>query len=120
MGRSVSTPSAATLVTYSAQDEDFDGQDVIDDYTDHLRYLFPSITACSKWIGREDHMVGENGHATFGISEYCGLVAYWAVPKTNIGANWLRRIEPKFVKAFGQYVKLGSMSNGEGVYEVIS
>jgi hypothetical protein len=129
MGRSVSTPSNAQVVTYKSIDFE-DGDDfefLVDDFRDHLRYLFPSVVSADSWIGREDHVVAENGLAQFGISEYCGLVAYWIVPKEDpydgrldgIAKRWIDSIEPKFTRAFGEYRKTGSMSNGEGVYQRI-
>ena len=133
MGRSVSTPSNAQVVTYRALDIDEadDAQWIFDDtldcYLDILQRDFPSVTKADRWIGREDHVVAENGLAQFGISEYCGLVAYWIVPKEDpydgrldgIAKRWIDSIEPKFTRAFGEYRKIGSMSNGEGVYQRI-
>jgi hypothetical protein len=121
MGRSVFTLPEATLVAHCAIDEyDTEGFDmIIDDYRDQLRDMFPSVTAISKWVGREDHVVAENRHATFGISKYCGLVAYWAVPKTNLAAAWLMQIGERFTARFGQLEILGTASSGETFYRRI-
>jgi len=162
MGRCVSTPSNAQIVTYgtlgddretccncdgsgtvSEPTEDFgeddvecpdcDGagyieaffafeDDVIEPFREHLRELFPSASPCSEWLGREDHAVAENCHAYFGISEYCGMVAYWAVPKenengyANLANRWLDGITSKFEAAFGTMQRVGRFSNGGAIY----
>lgn len=157
MGRSVSYPSDALVVTFASsfwsceeaedhtdclycdgsgicQPEDFD--DLIYDFRQHLKELFPSVVEADRWIDREDHVLAENGLASFGMSEYCGLVAYWIVPKeyngpkgefyyssdrdiSAISTRWVRQNTDKFVAAFGELSKVGSMSNGEGVYRRI-
>jgi hypothetical protein len=152
MGRSVSYPSEATVVTFSNPEYDceacegdepmpdcaachgygtrsMDSDDfdmLIDDFRDHLRFLFPSVQSADDWIGREDHVLAENQLARFGMSEYCGLVAYWIVPRedsygeeNNFARAWIKQIADKFVAAFGELSKVGSMSNGEGVYRRI-
>lgn len=139
MGRSVSYPSAAQVVTFKffsddRAEDDFDM--LIDDFRDQLRVMFPSVVEADDWIDREDHVLAENKLARFGMSEYCGLVAYWIVPKEYSGPKgelyyssdrfiepmskrWVRSIADKFVAAFGELSKVGSMSNGEGVYRRI-
>lgn len=107
--------------------DDFDM--LIDDFRDHLRYLFPSVVSADDWIDREDHVLAENKLARFGMSEYCGLVSYWIVPNTerfgysdpaaNLCDRWIKSIADKFVTAFGELYKVGSLSNGEGVYRRI-
>lgn len=135
MGRSVSYPSNSTVVTFRHLDleEQDDAQwifdDLIDDFRSHLKTLFPSVQDADDWIDREDHVLAENRLARFGMSEYCGLVAYWIVPKdpnpysgdTNIALadRWIATIADKFVAAFGELSKVGNMSNGEGVYRRI-
>lgn len=169
MGRSVSYPSDATVVTFKhfdiggtdecgqcegtgttdamgeeeecpvcdgtgqeERDADFDWECIVDDFRDHLKTLFPSVSPADDWIGREDHVLAENRLARFGMSEYCGLVAYWIVPSNEeqtyhgydrphgrFADAWVRKIADKFVKAFGELSKVGSMSNGEGVYRRI-
>lgn len=136
MGRSVSTPSGARVVAYAyiAEDElDSDGFDmIVDGYQSELRAMFPSVEPADAWLDNEDHVVAENRLARFGMSEYCGLVAYWIVPKDedqdywgnprphcNFAASWIDSIADRFTKAFGTLVKTGTMSNGEGVYRRI-
>jgi hypothetical protein len=171
MGRSVSYPSAAQVVTFNTlepvecptcegagkikspppegetdidfqisrcddcggagvvEPDEFDFDCLIDDFRDHLRTLFPSVVSADEWIDREDHVLAENKLARFGMSEYCGLVSYWIVPNTerfgysdpaaNLCDRWIASIADKFVAAFGELSKVGSMSNGEGVYRRI-
>jgi hypothetical protein len=157
MGRSVSYPSAAQVVTFNhidyscdecgsgtntdiedceychglGYDEDPEGwrfEQLIEDFRSHLKELFPSVEQADDWIGREDHVLAENKLARFGMSEYCGLVSYWVVPSmpdprtTNHDAfadRWIASIADKFVAAFGELTKVGSLSNGEGVYRRI-
>ena len=163
MGRSVSYPSGARVVTFKHFDDtvecevcdgdghyDEDGEtidcvecggsgealcepdadDIIEDFRSHLKHLFPSVESADDWIGREDHVLAENKLARFGISEYCGLVAYWIVPRSfneyygdtdpsPLSERWVDNIADKFVAAFGELTKVGSMSNGEGVYRQI-
>lgn len=110
--------------------EEDDTEYLIHDFRQRLKELFPSVKKADDWIGREDHVLAENRLASFGISEYCGLVSYWIVPKESgyysddqiepLAKRWIASIEDKFVAAFGELTKVGSMSNGEGVYRRIS
>jgi hypothetical protein len=97
-------------------------------YHERIKEIFPSFEPCDKWLDREDHAIAENSFAYFGISEYCGLVAIWLVRKElnvfdplnyGLADRWLAQVEKKFLATFGTLRKLGSMSNGEGVYERI-
>jgi hypothetical protein len=130
MGRSVSYPSEARVVTFRYLDiEEPDDADWLWDYTVSefrrcLRAMFPSVEPADDWIGREDHVLAENRLARFGMSEYCGLVSYWIVPRGDdpqwsLATQWIDSIADKFVAAFGELTKVGSMSNGEGVYRRI-
>lgn len=110
----------------SMDSDDYD--ELIEDFQQHLKFLYPSVEPADDWIGNEDHVLAENRLARFGMSEYCGLVAYWIVPKEPHSGNWnldhladrwIASIEDKFVAAFGELTKVGSMSNGEGVYRRI-
>lgn len=164
MGRSVSYPSAASVVAFKSFDfegeesnckrcnalvnwhdegrcrecgrfvkecdppEYYDFNELIEDFRQHLKTLFPSVEEADKWIGHEDHILAENDLALFGMSEYGGLVAYWIVPASEhydfarprqLEERWIKSIADKFVAAFGELSKVGSMSNGEGVYRRI-
>ena len=129
MGRSVSTPSAARVVSYHYLDleEQDDAQwifdNMVDGFRETLKSMFPSVETADSWIGREDHVVAENKLALFGISEYCGLVAYWIVPKDDARGwaayRWIDSIADRFTAAFGTLQKTGTASNGESFYERI-
>lgn len=105
-------------------------EQLVEDFRSHLKELFPSVEPADEWIGREDHVLAKNKLAKFGMSEYCGLVSYWIVRNDDwpydsdvseaFSKRWIASIEDKFVKAFGELTKIGSFSNGEGVYRHIS
>lgn len=143
MGRSVSTPCRATVVAYSwvepgecldendepREHDEYDLGDAFDSMVEDLQEYAPtlwsSLRKCDKWLDREDHALLENDLCWMGISEYCGCVAYWIVPKDeersgysdqgtdNLCANWIAQIEPKFQKTFGRLQSIGRASNGE-------
>lgn len=129
MGRSVSYATGAKQVVYA----DADGIEDSDDFSWHLESMqeegerrFPSMSKCDKWLGREDHAVLENNLAYIGVSEYCGLVSVWVVPKTDcygndngLAINWASRINlGPLAECFGTRLnRLGTFSNGEGVYQ---
>lgn len=101
-----------------------DWDEEISYYRDRIREVFPSFTSCDTWLDREDHAIAENGFAYFGISEYCGLVAIWLVGKEHgdhtliaLSDRWLQQVEKRFLASFGEFRKVGTMSNGEGVYQ---
>jgi hypothetical protein len=110
---------------------DYAFDDMLEDFIETCKSEWPSLTECDEWIGREDRAVLSNGLVKMGISEYCGLLSYWVVAqddlhadawygrpdRTALAEHWARQIEAKFVKYFGTLRKLGSMSNGEGVYQ---
>ena len=141
MGRSVSTPHTAELIAYTewwtpdpetdelyAQTEPgYDDWDwYVESLTDYARELWPSLTPCDEWLGREDHAILENELAYFGVSEYCGLAAIWAAPKEmhwsdtfdreQFGRAWCRTIAPTFSRYFSTLDRLGGMSDGTSVY----
>ena len=96
---------------------------------------FPSLSTCDEWLDREDRALLENNYCHIGMSEYCGLVSMWVVPKEctyydspgfeGLRDRWIDQIGAKFFKTasncFGKPLsKLGSMSNGEGVYQAFA
>ncbi|MGX7894955.1 hypothetical protein [Tsuneonella sp. HG222] len=133
MGRSVSWPCGASTVVYGTLDwdDEVDWDYHVQWFQELVKTLFPSTWEQDAWVDREDHAFMGNNHALFGISEYCGLLSYWVLPRHNAGCNfvthynpglsdaWCARIAPKFTKAFAALRKLGTMSNGEGVYQRI-
>jgi len=145
MGRSVSYPSGAH-VAFSHWDagwiEDDDDPDtrhfdqhaaqddwdlIVEDFCEQVLALYPSAWTANGWIGREDRIVAMNRYARFGISEYCGCIAYWVVLRDDIDPSreglaqrWLDRIAVGFKKRFATLVRLGVFSNGEAIFERIA
>ena len=140
MGRSVSYANGSEVVIYSHVDavydddgnyDDFLSQLAWDDAIDNLKYeaqeAFPSLEVCDEWLDREDHAILENQLVYIGVSEYCGLVSIWVVPKEDehyaFGVAFANKIEAKLnqiVKnAFGLRLnQVGRFSNGEAVFNV--
>jgi len=110
---------------YCEAQEQYDWEDWLGYLQEKVENLFPSMEPCYNWLGDEDFSIMENAHAYIGVSEYCGLASIWLVCKgdvqdvDNYGLSmaWCNQITPKFEKSFGDLVKLGSMSNGAGVYK---
>lgn len=129
MGRSVSYPADAIVAftTFDCEDPDdasFEWDWFVDDLRDRLSAVSSTFRHQDTWIGREDHVLASNGHAHFGVSEYCGLVSVWLVARDDLeprqealAARWLEQVRDRFVATYGTLRKLGTMSNGEGVYE---
>jgi hypothetical protein len=148
MGRSVSYHSdrqALIYIAYGSATND-DG-DYIDDYeiqsdtwenfmeyvTEVIQEVCPSMAPSeSEWQGNEVRKFLENGLASVWVSEYSGLVSLSFVPasgdyvdqgRTNLGAHWIDQVVPKIEARLKQHKtkvlnKVGSFSNGEGVYEL--
>ena len=133
MAPSVSVPCNAQYVAYQAFDsDDFDWR--VDDLRSAITTAFPSVTDDSEWVGREDRAIASNGYAYFGVSEYCGLVSVWVVPRENDYAGgswyvlrdrWISQIEAKFRRTvagcFGtDLYRQGTFSNGEAFFQPMS
>lgn len=130
MGRSVSRPSGSFAVAYEHLEYDEDDATMqwecyLEDVVSKARKLAPSFSECDTWPDREDHAILENEFAYLGLSEYCGLVCIWLLPKegddygdnqAGLRAHWLDQIEAKFHKVFGTLNKVGTFSNGEAVF----
>ena len=128
MGRSVSYPTDATTVVFVREedpDDVFFFEDALEDFKSLMTECFKSLGETDVWVGREDHAVLENNLAYFGISEYCGMLSLWVLPKEdfiNLSVNWTNQIANKFKKAvknsFGEvYVAVGRFSDGTSLYE---
>lgn len=124
MSRSVSIPAGAELIAYQdvtwvEDPEEYDA--FLQQLCTSMTKLWPSIESADWFIGREDQVIAENGHAHFGVSAYCGLAAVWAVPKDdeerNLHRHWLNQIRPTFDNCFGQLNKIATASNGEAFSE---
>jgi hypothetical protein len=136
MARSVSTPSNTVYTEYNSCDfeDSYEFDMAVENLQDALRSAFPSVSACSEWLDREDRAIAENSYAYFGVSEYCGLVAVWCAAKdpdyyANGGFEalrdrWIDQIEGKFRAAargsFGQaLVQTARFSNGEAMFSAV-
>ena len=128
MGRSVSYPTDATTVLFVREedpDDVFFFEDALEEFKSLMTEYFKSLGETDVWVGREDHAVLENNLAYFGISEYCGMLSLWVLPKEdfiNLSVNWTNQIADKFKKAvknsFGEVcVAVGRFSDGTSLYE---
>ena len=114
-------------------DELEDAQYVIEHIQEYIRSIFPGFDPCSRWDGNETHIILEGYGLEIGLSEYCGLAslsvrvdegpleyseddeAYETDKKKAI--NWINENWDEATKYWNQYAKIGTFSNGEGVYE---
>jgi hypothetical protein len=139
MGRSVSFANGSEVIIYSHIEDIYDDDDNFDEYATQdnfdsaVEYLkettieaFPSLSECNVWLGNEDHAILENQLVYIGLSEYCGLISVWVVPKDDelyaFGVAFAQKIKSKLnniVKnAFGiQLKQVGRFSNGEALFE---
>lgn len=127
MGRSVYVPSRAEVVAYVGVESDLEQDDweyLVDELVLGLEAAFPSVGADSGWMGNEGRVIASNRYARFVIADYCGLMSVSIVPEgyDALSEAWARRVAPRFNRIvesiFGaRYNRLGSMSNGEGVFE---
>lgn len=131
MGRSVSYPSGATVAFMDLSDDE--GEIDFDYYREWAREVaqefWPSMWEEDReWRGREDKVLCRNRLVDFGWSEYCGLAAFWMIPRGDLetagqealAEHWIKTVEPRFRKTFGTLRKIGTFSNGEGVYERVA
>ena len=116
----------------SSCDHIYDYQCVLDYYQERVTELWPSFQPADSWVGNELHVIAENAHSIVAVSEYCGLIsinlgakydrqAYFADDSElgGLGEHWRKQIADKFLSTFGEYAKLGTMSNGEGVFQKV-
>jgi len=137
MGRSVAVPSNAAVTAFIDNRLD-DGEDwdwFIEDVLGVVSERFPSIGEDSGWLGREERIVGSNGHAQLVICEYCGCVSVSLVPiqendgyfqhEQTLHDAWCRQVERAFLehiaKRFpGRALRpLATASNGCTLYRRI-
>ena len=106
---------------------------VLDYYQERVTELWPSFQPADDWVGDELHVIAENAHSIVAVSEYCGLVSISLGAKYDrrsytaddseiggLGEHWRKQIAAKFLSTFGEYAKLGTMSNGEGVFQKVA
>jgi len=132
MGRSVSVPNGAVMAAFQNLSDtydldtfdDWDWDFVTDELTDQFLEMSPSAYRNQEWAGREDRVLAENGLVQFGCSTYCGLMSIWLIPRyddqDNLVTGWVNRIRPRFEAAFSSLRRIGTFSNGEGIYERVA
>lgn len=110
----------------SGYEEEYEFEDLIDNLKYELKAKYPSLKNDDDYIDREGKIFLSNKLAKVGISEYCGLAAVFVVPEedNNLALNFVNNIAAGFKKAVAGvagpvYAKVGSFSNGEGVYEKV-
>ena len=138
MGRSVSTPSNASVTVYLDMGE-LDGPDDWDGFIDGLRDVvrtkYPTMEDDDRWLDREDHVIASNAHADLVVCEYCGCVSVSLVPtqersgyypeQQNLHDAWCEQVAVNFRdllhRAFPDSAmgRIGTMSNGVSVYQKI-
>lgn len=137
MGRSVDYLNNALRVAYVSYEdtyEDEDGEVVVDEmafddlFSDiewSLVTTFPSLNVVrDEWDGRETRIFIRNRLVEFGVSEYCGLVSIsvrvYDEELSGLATNWVDKNWSKIETLVGANLrKVGSFSNGEGVYQKI-
>ncbi len=126
MSRGVSYATGSEIIVYETLQEcedEWESRQEWDAYVDclksRLKDKYSSLEECDKWLDREDHAILENYLVYIGISEYCGVVSIWVVPKDGnytLAMNWIETIKNGFNNSFGELIKIGHASNGEAFY----
>jgi len=129
MGRSVSYASYSVAVAYVdvSEYEEHAWQWFIESVQERAKNHWRSFENCSEWLGREDRAILSNSHAYIGVSEYCGLASIWLVAREDVcdaygnyapqlADNFCNQIRAKFLREFGELERMGTMSNGVGVF----
>jgi len=128
MSRSVSYLNNSEFIIYFDNysiEEEFEWSDFEEDIKYQLKQIAPSLEGLKEvWDSNEVKIIMENGFCEIGISDYCGLSSVSIRVHQNIeeqslinlAINWIYKILPKF-KNLSKLRKLGTFSNGEGVYE---
>lgn len=108
------------------QEREVDWLCVKDDLIYRAKSLFPSLYEPTRdiWRGREDHVLLRNRLVDFGVSEYCGLMAIWIVPREGLDGNleafaarWIASISEKFQADFGEFYRVGGFCDGTSIYQ---
>jgi hypothetical protein len=114
-------------------DEFEDASIVIEDIQEYIRSIFPGFDPCSRWDGRETHIILEGYGVEIGLSEYCGLASLSVrvdqsildyfdtdeeadAEETKI-KDWIHANWDDVSQYWNRYRKIGTFSNGESVYE---
>lgn len=135
MGRSVDYLNRAVRVNYfewpqyeledgTTQPEE--GDYVVEDIQDYFREQFPGFDKVEKWDGRETAIILEGYGLQVGLSEYCGLATLSVRVDEDVVdteqdyqdcEDWLAKNWDELTKYWKQFAKIGTFSNGEGVYQ---
>ena len=121
------------------QDEETDELEesswIIEDIQDHFIGEHSGFNRAKDWDGRETSIILEGYGLQIGLSEYCGLATlsirvnehdleyctdhqeYEAEKAKAIG--WIEANWDEVSKYWNKYRKIGTFSNGSGVYETI-
>ena len=102
-------------------------RDFVDGLRTGLKRIAPSLEYSDRWLGQEDYVLLENGHASIGLSAYMGLVSVWCVPKENedgivspLAVRWCDSIKTKVERLLDtiatRTVLLGFFSSGEPLF----
>lgn len=131
MSRGVSTPRGAIAVVYTTFEPttDDDSPDEWDCFLENIEEdiskRFPSFFQFEHWVSNEDHALLRNDKLEIGVSEYCGVVAIWALPcnvmldQDSLKWRRLRDYALRILSPFARMRKVGTFSNGESVYEAV-
>jgi len=134
MGRSVDYLRGARRIAYfdwpswETEDGEFQYEDhifVVDDIRENIKSELPEFGNEQKWDGRETSIILSGYGTEIGLSEYCGLASLSVRVNTEeveeediekvekwIDDNW-----PKISRFYDDYIKMGTFSNGEGVFK---
>jgi|SaaInl8_150m_RNA_FD_contig_21_2737522_length_1346_multi_31_in_0_out_0_4 hypothetical protein len=118
-------------LSYRIEYDEFSGRYdfdyLIEDFQSKMMDRFKSLEICEEHDGRETSIVLENSLVELGISEYCGLTSFSVRPKdslyeytpdlTGLAKRNAEHIGKWMSENIGDIQKIGSFSNGEGVYE---
>lgn len=121
---------------YQETDEYEDADWVIENIQETFIYKFPEFDRANDWDGREDHIILKGYGVEIGLSEYCGLASlsvrinekeleYCDTDQEYQEArdqalSWINDHWDEASKHWNLYRKIGSFSNGEGVFEKVN
>jgi hypothetical protein len=106
---------------------------VIEAIQETIKSNYPDFENCRKLDGRETSIILTGYGVEIGLSEYCGLATLSvrvdenvlnycdtdeeAEEAENTALNWIRDNWEECSKNWNEYKKIGTFSNGEGVFE---
>jgi hypothetical protein len=134
MGRSVDYLRGARRIAYFDWPswEDYDGdiqhEDhvfVVDDIRESIKAELPEFGNEQKWDGRETSIILSGYGTEIGLSEYGGLTSLSIRVNTDeVEGEDIEKVEKwidenweKISRFYDEYLKVGTFSNGEGVFE---